>query len=193
MAELKAAWEQFDTLASYRARLVEVRARSKAHYDESVGEWTRTYPRIKEIQGDLVALPRMTALRTMREQLAMLAERRQRGRANWLACRRGQILASRRSMVGRHHSACGRNRTITVDEAALRLGNGSFCCLLRPLTQTPSPPASAKSRLMGPSFTMRSVMQSTSENSNRLSRARTGDLGRHEHVGGQPSSASITA
>jgi uncharacterized protein YhaN len=74
LAELKAEREQFDTLASDHARLVETRDRSKAHYDEAVTERTLTHGRVNEIQGYLVALPRLTALRGLREQLGAVAD-----------------------------------------------------------------------------------------------------------------------
>lgn len=74
LAELKAEREQFDTLASDHARFVEARDRSKAHYDEAVAERTRTHARINEVKGYLAALPRLVALRSIREQLATVAD-----------------------------------------------------------------------------------------------------------------------
>ncbi|GAA0033955.1 MULTISPECIES: YhaN family protein [Bradyrhizobium] len=74
LAELKAEREKFDTLASDHARLVESLDRSKKHYDEAVTERTRTRGRIDEIQRHLAALPRLVALRGIRERLAPLAD-----------------------------------------------------------------------------------------------------------------------
>ncbi len=74
LTELKAERERFDTLASDHARLVETRDRARAHYDEAVTERTRTQSRMDEIQRHLAALPRLAALRSIRERLAPLAD-----------------------------------------------------------------------------------------------------------------------
>ncbi|CAH1662403.1 ATP-binding protein [Chelatococcus asaccharovorans] len=74
LTELKAERERFDTLASDHARLVETRDRARAHYDEAVTERTRTQSRMDEIQRHLAALPRLAALRGIRERLAPLAD-----------------------------------------------------------------------------------------------------------------------
>ncbi|WP_454659095.1 AAA family ATPase [Bosea beijingensis] len=74
LTELKAERERFDTLASDHARLVETRDRARAHYDQAVTERTRTQSRMDEIQRHLTALPRLAALRGIRERLAPLAD-----------------------------------------------------------------------------------------------------------------------
>jgi uncharacterized protein YhaN len=72
LAELKSERERFDTLASDYARLVEVRDRAAARYDEAVAERARLQARMDEIQRHLAALPRLAALREIRERLAPL-------------------------------------------------------------------------------------------------------------------------
>lgn len=73
LAALKAEREQFDTLASDYARLIEGRDSATRQYDEAVGERARLQARLDEIQRHLAALPRLAALRTDRERLAPLA------------------------------------------------------------------------------------------------------------------------
>ncbi|HMO30540.1 AAA family ATPase, partial [Enterovirga sp.] len=74
LRELKEERETFDTLASDHARLVETRDRSRASYDEALAERTAHQGRIDEIGRHLAALPRLAALRDLRERLAPLAE-----------------------------------------------------------------------------------------------------------------------
>ncbi len=74
LAELKAAREQFDTLASDYARLIDIRDRASSHYDEAICERTRIQARLDEIQRHLAALPRLAALRVFRERLQPLSE-----------------------------------------------------------------------------------------------------------------------
>ena len=74
LVELKTERETIDTLASDHARLIDIRDRSSSQYDEAIGERTRTQGRIDEIQRYLAALPRLTALRTLRDRLKPLNE-----------------------------------------------------------------------------------------------------------------------
>lgn len=73
LAELKSERERFDTLASDYARLVDIRDRATSQYDEVIAERTRIQARIDEIQRHLAALPRLSALRALRERLKPLA------------------------------------------------------------------------------------------------------------------------
>ena len=73
LAELKADREQLDTLASDYARLIEVRDSATSQYDEAIAERTHSQARMDEIQRHLAALPRLAALRGIRERLAPLA------------------------------------------------------------------------------------------------------------------------
>ena len=126
LAELKAEREQFDTLASDHARLVEARDRSKTHYDEAIAERTRIHARINEIQGYLAALPRLAALRSIREQLAMVADVPEASPA-WASELPG--LQKEEIELGVQSTAIAEDITrledeiaaITEDEAALRL------------------------------------------------------------------------
>ncbi|UGA43047.1 AAA family ATPase [Bradyrhizobium quebecense] len=74
LAELKAERERFDTQASDYARLIDIRDRASSQYDEAIGERTRIQARVDEIQRHLAALPRLAALRAIRERLQPLAE-----------------------------------------------------------------------------------------------------------------------
>lgn len=74
LTELKAERERFDTLASDYARLIDIRDRASSQYDEAIGERTRIQARLDEIQRHLAALPRLAALRALRERLQPLAE-----------------------------------------------------------------------------------------------------------------------
>jgi uncharacterized protein YhaN len=74
LAELKTERERFDTLASDYARLVDTRDRASSQYDEAIDERTRIQARTDEIQRHLAALPRLAALRALRERLQPLAE-----------------------------------------------------------------------------------------------------------------------
>ena len=74
LAELKAERERLDTLASDYARLIDIRDRASSQYDEAIGERTRIQARLDEIQRHLAALPRLAALRTLRERLQPLAK-----------------------------------------------------------------------------------------------------------------------
>jgi uncharacterized protein YhaN len=73
LAELKADRERLDTLASDHARLIEVRDRAASQYGEVLAERTHGRARMDEIQRHLAALPRLAALRGIRERLAPLA------------------------------------------------------------------------------------------------------------------------
>lgn len=74
LAELKAERERFDTLASDYVRLIDIRDRASSQYDEAISERTRIHARLDEIQRHLAALPRLAALRALRERLQPLAE-----------------------------------------------------------------------------------------------------------------------
>jgi uncharacterized protein YhaN len=74
LAELKAQREQSDTIASRYAHLIEARDRTWAQYDEAIASRTAIRTRIDEIQSQLNALPRLTALRDAREQLLSLGD-----------------------------------------------------------------------------------------------------------------------
>lgn len=72
LASLKEERDRIDTLASEYARLIEVRDRTAGQYDEVIVERGRIRARMDAIQRHLNALPRLTALRALREQLAPL-------------------------------------------------------------------------------------------------------------------------
>jgi uncharacterized protein YhaN len=72
LAGLKDERDRIDTLASEYARLTEVRDRTSGLYDEAIADRGRVRTRMDDIQRHLNALPRLTALRTLREQLAPL-------------------------------------------------------------------------------------------------------------------------
>ncbi|MET0258750.1 MAG: AAA family ATPase, partial [Methylobacterium sp.] len=74
LAALKADKETFDTLAADYARLVATRDRATAQYEDAIAERTRMQGRIDAIQRALNALPRLAALRALRERLTPLAE-----------------------------------------------------------------------------------------------------------------------
>ncbi|MFT4118360.1 AAA family ATPase [Bradyrhizobium sp.] len=74
LAELKAEREQFDTLATDHARLVDTRDRATVQYDDAVKARAEVQRRVDEIRGYLAALPRLTALRGIRARLAPLAD-----------------------------------------------------------------------------------------------------------------------
>jgi len=73
LSDLKASREQFDTLATEYARLIEVRDRASTQYDQAIAERTRIQTRTDEIHRHLSALPRLSVLRGLREQLSPLA------------------------------------------------------------------------------------------------------------------------
>ncbi len=73
LAALKAEREQIDTFAAEYVQLVQGRDRAQGQYDEAIAERGRTQARIEEIQRHLTALPRLAALRVIREKLEHLA------------------------------------------------------------------------------------------------------------------------
>lgn len=73
LAALKDERTRIDTLASEYARLIEVRDRAAAQYDQAIADRGRTQARLDEIQRHLGAWPRLSALRGLRERLAPLA------------------------------------------------------------------------------------------------------------------------
>ena len=74
LAALKAEREEIDTFASDYAQLVEGRDRVSAQYREALAERGRVQARMDEIQRQLSALPRLVALRAVRERLQPLAD-----------------------------------------------------------------------------------------------------------------------
>ena len=73
LAELKQERAQIDTFANDYAQLVETRERARVHYEEAIADRGRTQSRIEEIQRYLSALPRLAALRAIREKMGPLA------------------------------------------------------------------------------------------------------------------------
>ncbi|GLS43416.1 ATP-binding protein [Methylobacterium brachythecii] len=73
LATLKAEREQFDTIASDYARLIATRDRANAQYDEAIAGRSEVQGRLDAVQRSLNALPRLAALRAIRERLAPLA------------------------------------------------------------------------------------------------------------------------
>lgn len=74
LAELKGEREQFDTLATDHARLVDTRDRATVQYDEAVKARAEVQRRVDELRGYLTALPRLTALRSIRTRITPLAD-----------------------------------------------------------------------------------------------------------------------
>jgi uncharacterized protein YhaN len=74
LAELKTEREQFDTLATDHARLVDTRDRAAIQYDEAIKERGDVHRRMDEIQRYFTALPRLSALHGIRGRLAPLAD-----------------------------------------------------------------------------------------------------------------------
>ena len=74
LAALKEERERIDTLASQYAQLVEIRDRTGSHYEEAIARRGQIQSRMDEVQRLLNALPRLTALRGIRERLAPLAD-----------------------------------------------------------------------------------------------------------------------
>jgi uncharacterized protein YhaN len=73
LVTLKEDRERIDTLASQYAQLVESRDLAATQYDAAIVSRGQIQSRIDEIQRLLVALPRLAALRSLRERLAPLA------------------------------------------------------------------------------------------------------------------------
>jgi uncharacterized protein YhaN len=69
LATLKAEREQIDTLANEYGRLIDVWDRATSQYEDAIAERTRIQSRADEIQRQLVALPRLFALRDLRNRL----------------------------------------------------------------------------------------------------------------------------
>lgn len=74
LAALKAERARIDTLATEHARLVEEHERAAARYDEAFEARNRTAARNDTINRQLAALPRLAALRHLREQLSALGD-----------------------------------------------------------------------------------------------------------------------
>src|SRR5580658_3678087 len=74
LATLRLERDQIDTAASRYAQYVEERDRAQSQYDEAIARRGMFQSRMDEIQRQVSALPRLTALRTARQQLQPLAE-----------------------------------------------------------------------------------------------------------------------
>lgn len=72
LAELKGERQRIDTLASEYARLVETRDRAGLQYEEAIAARSLVQTRIDQLQRQLTALPRLAALRGIRERLQPL-------------------------------------------------------------------------------------------------------------------------
>ncbi|HEX5418863.1 MAG TPA: AAA family ATPase [Gammaproteobacteria bacterium] len=74
LSELKGEREHLDTLASEYARLVETRDRAGELYDKALAERGAIQSRREALQRQLAALPRLRALREIRDRLRPLAD-----------------------------------------------------------------------------------------------------------------------
>lgn len=74
LAVLKENRERIDTLASHYAQLVETRDRAESQYGEAMAGRRHIQSRMDEVQRLLNALPRLTALRSIRDRLAPFAD-----------------------------------------------------------------------------------------------------------------------
>lgn len=72
--ELKKQREQIDTIASGYALLIETRDRAREQYNDAIASRTGIQSRIDEIQSHLSALPRLNALRRIRDLLLPLGD-----------------------------------------------------------------------------------------------------------------------
>jgi uncharacterized protein YhaN len=73
LTALKAERDRIDTFAAEYAQLIATRDRSSAQYHEAFSERLQIQTRMDEIQRHLSALPRLAALKAIRERLAPLA------------------------------------------------------------------------------------------------------------------------
>ena len=74
LATLKAQREESDTFATAYAALVAVRDKARLHYDVTLVDRARVRARMDEIGRHAAALPRLSALRSLKEQLQPLAD-----------------------------------------------------------------------------------------------------------------------
>ena len=74
LSDLKKQREDIDTIASEYAKLVEGRDRLAGQYDEAIAERGRIQSNLDELRRQLGALPRLVALRDLRERIAPLAD-----------------------------------------------------------------------------------------------------------------------
>ena len=74
LAALKTRREESDTYATAYAELVAVRDKARLHYDATLADRARIRARMDEIGRHAAALPRLSALRSLREQLRPLAD-----------------------------------------------------------------------------------------------------------------------
>lgn len=125
LAELKTERARIDTLASDHKALVELRDRAAAHYDEAMAARTRIGARMEEIGRLLAALPRLAALRAVRERLAPLADLPD-APAAWaedlpaLQRREHELAVQLQGAEGDAARLAAGIESVDVDEAALR-------------------------------------------------------------------------
>jgi len=74
LAHLKDERERIDTIASEYARLVETRDSTATQYDEAIAERGRIQSRLEALRRQLGVLPRLVALRGLRERIKPLLE-----------------------------------------------------------------------------------------------------------------------
>ena len=74
VADLKKQREDIDTVASAYARLVDERDRAAGRYDDAIAERGRIQSKSDELRRQLGALPRLAALRRLRERIGPLAD-----------------------------------------------------------------------------------------------------------------------
>ena len=74
LADLKKKREEIDTIATEYAKLVEGRDRALAQYDEEMEKRGRIQSKLDELRRQVAALPRLVAVRGLRERIMPLAE-----------------------------------------------------------------------------------------------------------------------
>lgn len=74
LSDLKKQREDIDTIASEYSKLVEERDRFARQYDEAIAERGRIQSKLDELRRQLGALPRLVALRGLRERISPLAD-----------------------------------------------------------------------------------------------------------------------
>jgi uncharacterized protein YhaN len=126
LVALKAERDQIDTLANEYGRLIDVRDRAASQYEDAIAERTRIQSRADEIQRQLAALPRLFALRDLRNRLAPFADM-PTAPSSWKEEQR--ILQNEEIKLGVRREALTADierltreiELITIDEVALRL------------------------------------------------------------------------
>ncbi|MCE4223300.1 AAA family ATPase [Methylobacterium sp. C25] len=125
LAALKAEREDFDTIASDYARLIATRDRASAQYDAAIQQRSELQGRLDAAQRSLNALPRLAALRTIRERLAPLVDLPEPG-GDWsselpaLQKQEIELGVRLRAAEDEVQRLQGEIDAITVDEVALR-------------------------------------------------------------------------